>query len=105
MSPSRLSHRMRKLVDLGYVEVSGHACDGRVSIARVTDAGREFAAKVAPDHVRDVRRVIFDGLTPRQTAALADALGAIAGKLDGCGEFGPPRVLPERPTSADAPDQ
>ncbi|WP_432986438.1 MarR family winged helix-turn-helix transcriptional regulator [Dactylosporangium sp. CA-233914] len=81
MSPSRLSHRMRKLVDLGYVEISGDACDGRVSIARVTEAGREFAARVAPAHVADVRRLIFDHLDPAQTAALADALSVVAEKL------------------------
>jgi DNA-binding MarR family transcriptional regulator len=85
MSPSRLSHRMRKLVELGYVEVTGDACDGRVSIARITAAGRAFAERVAPEHVADVRRLIFDHLEPAQTAALADALGAIAGKLgDSC---------------------
>ena len=81
MSASRLSHRMRKLVDLGYVEIGGDAGDGRVSIARVTDAGREFAARVAPAHLADVRRLIFDHLDPAQTEALADALGAVADKL------------------------
>ncbi|GGM18864.1 MarR family transcriptional regulator [Dactylosporangium sucinum] len=81
MSPSRLSHRMRKLVDLGYVEISGDACDGRVSIARITQAGRRFAEQVAPAHVADVRRLIFDHLDREQTEALADALGAVAGKL------------------------
>ncbi|WP_238008136.1 MarR family transcriptional regulator [Dactylosporangium sp. AC04546] len=81
MSASRLSHRMRKLVDLGYVEISGDACDGRVSIARVTEPGRRFAEQVAPAHVADVRRLIFDHLDHDQTAALADALGAVAGKL------------------------
>ncbi|WP_432835832.1 MarR family winged helix-turn-helix transcriptional regulator [Dactylosporangium sp. CA-092794] len=81
MSPSRLSHRMRKLVDLGYVELTGDACDGRVSIAQVTAAGRAFAERVAPAHLADVRRLIFDNLDPAQTAALADALGAIAEKL------------------------
>jgi DNA-binding MarR family transcriptional regulator len=85
MSPSRLSHRMRKLVDLGYVDISGDACDGRVSIARVTDAGRAFAERVAPAHLADVRRLIFDHLDEAQTAALADALGAVAAKLgDSC---------------------
>jgi len=85
MSPSRLSHRMRKLVDLGYVEITGDACDGRVSIARVTPAGRRFADEVAPAHLADVRRLIFDHLEPAQIDALADALGAVAGKLgDSC---------------------
>ncbi|MGI5244891.1 MarR family winged helix-turn-helix transcriptional regulator [Dactylosporangium sp. CA-139066] len=93
MSPSRLSHRMRKLLDLGYVEIAGDACDGRVSIARITEAGREFAAAVAPAHVADVRRLIFDHLDAAQTEALADALGAIAGKLgESCpGQAGAPK--------------
>lgn len=81
MSQSRLSHRMRKLVDLGYVEVTGDACDGRVSIARVTAAGRRFAEQVSPAHVADVRRLIFDHLDEAQTAALADALGTVADRL------------------------
>src|SRR3954468_1191636 len=51
MSPSRLSHRMRKLVDVGYVEITGDPCDGRASIARVTDAGRRFVEQIAPAHV------------------------------------------------------
>jgi DNA-binding MarR family transcriptional regulator len=84
MSPSRLSHRLRKLVDLGYVEVAGSECDGRVSIARVTEAGRALVANVAPQHVRDVRRVIFDHLNPSQVGALADALGTVAHELGGC---------------------
>jgi DNA-binding MarR family transcriptional regulator len=85
MSPSRLSHRMRKLVELGYVDISPDAGDGRVSIARVTEAGRAFAEQVAPAHVADVRRLVFDHLDEAQTAALADALEAIAGKLgDSC---------------------
>src|SRR5258705_1724471 len=78
MSPSRLSHRMRKLVELGYVEISGSSCDGRVSIARVTDESRDFSASVSPAHVADVRRLIFDHLDPKQVDALADALGAVA---------------------------
>lgn len=96
MSPSRLSHRMRKLVDLGYVEISGDACDGRVSIARVTAKGRQFAERVAPAHVADVRRLIFDHLDPAQTAALADALSTVAEKLgESCpGAAGAPKGPP-----------
>lgn len=86
MSASRLSHRMRKLVDRGYVEIVASDDDGRVSIARLTPAGRAFIATIAPEHVRDVRRVIFDHLDKAQTAALADALGTIADKLGACSE-------------------
>ena len=78
MSPSRLSHRMRKLVDRGYIELTGSNADGRVSIAHITDKGREFVAEVAPVHLRDVRRLFFDDLSVEQTKALADALGTVA---------------------------
>jgi DNA-binding MarR family transcriptional regulator len=89
MSPSRLSHRMRKLLELGYVEITADPCDGRASIARVTAAGRRFAEQIAPAHVADVRRLIFDHLDPAQTAALADALGTIADKFgDSCPNSG-----------------
>ena len=100
VSPSRLSHRLRKLVDLGYIELGGSECDGRVSIARVTGAGREFVAKVAPDHVHDVRRVIFDHLDPAQVTALADALETVAHELGGCtsGPVGSATLTPSRPS-------
>ena len=84
MSPSRLSHRMRKLVDLGYIDLESSDCDGRVSIAHVTDKGRAFVATVAPEHVRDVRRLFFAHLSPRQIEALADALGTVAEHLSDC---------------------
>ncbi len=84
VSASRLSHRMRKLVDLGYVELRGSDADGRVSIAAITEGGRDLLAEVAPQHVRDVRRLIFDRLDEAQTAALADALGTVAEHLGAC---------------------
>jgi DNA-binding MarR family transcriptional regulator len=98
MSPSRLSHRMRKLLELRYVEVTGSTHDGRVSIARITDAGRAFTARVAPDHVRDARRLLFDHLTPQQVSALADALGTVASRLVGCPTLTDEKVSPPRDT-------
>jgi DNA-binding MarR family transcriptional regulator len=84
VSPSRLSHRMRKLIERGYVQVCGSHQDGRVSIAVITDAGRRLIEEVAPRHVADVRRLIFDHLDEAQTAALADALASVTGRLGGC---------------------
>jgi DNA-binding MarR family transcriptional regulator len=84
VSPSRLSHRMRKLIERGYVEVRGSADDGRVSIAAITGTGRRLIEDVAPQHVADVRRLLFDRLDESQTAALADALSAVAGSLGAC---------------------
>jgi DNA-binding MarR family transcriptional regulator len=80
-SQSRLSHRMRKLVDLGYVEQVPSTCDGRVSIARITAKGRQAVADLRPAYLRDVRRVLFDHLKDGQVTALADALDVVAAKL------------------------
>ncbi|MCW2639041.1 MAG: putative MarR family transcriptional regulator [Dactylosporangium sp.] len=84
VSPSRLSHRMRKLVERGYVQIRGSDDDGRVSIAVITDAGQRLIEEIAPQHVADVRRLLFDPLDEVQTAALADALSAVAGQLGAC---------------------
>ncbi|NJC73384.1 MarR family transcriptional regulator [Planosporangium thailandense] len=84
VSPSRLSHRMRKLIERGYVQVRGSDDDGRVSIAVITEAGRRLIEEVAPQHAADVRRLLFDRLSREQTAALADALASVAGQLAPC---------------------
>jgi DNA-binding MarR family transcriptional regulator len=78
VSQSRLSHRMNKLRDRGVVEIRPSDEDGRVSIAYITPEGAELMRMVAPAHVSDVRRLIFDHLERAQVAALADALGAVA---------------------------
>lgn len=80
-SPSRLSHRMRKLVELGYAEQRSSPSDGRVAIARITARGRQVVDKIGPAIREDVRRLIFDPLQPGQAEALADALSAIASGL------------------------
>lgn len=77
-SPSRLSHRMRKLVELGYAQQCRSESDGRVSVARITERGRQVVDQVGPAIVQDVRRLVFDPLRPEQTTALADALETIA---------------------------
>jgi DNA-binding MarR family transcriptional regulator len=78
VSPSRLSHRVRKLIDLGYVELRGCSGDARVRYAVITDAGRMLVDRIAPIHAAAVRRMVFDHLDPGQTKALADALDTIS---------------------------
>jgi DNA-binding MarR family transcriptional regulator len=80
-SPSRLSHRMRKLVELGYVEQRPGASDRRVTIAAITGPGRRVVDEITPAHLRDLRRLVFDQLAPPQVEALADAMGTIAEHL------------------------
>lgn len=78
MSQSRLTHRLRGLVDSGDVVVTTDPNDQRAKNATLTDQGMATLKGVAPAHVADVQRLIFEHLTAEQTRALADALGTVA---------------------------
>lgn len=80
-SASRLSHRVRKLVELGYVAQRPSPADRRVTIAEITERGRRVVDEITPGHLRDLRRLVFDGLRPEQVAALADAMVAVGQHL------------------------
>ena len=92
LSQSRLTHRMRCLVDNGDVEINPDPNDGRAKLATLTPAGQKRLAEVAPHHVDKVREIIFDHLTPSQTTSLASALGAIAAGLCEHPEYLNPRA-------------
>jgi len=68
---------MRRLVERGLIDQRPCTDDGRVTYAVLTEAGRSLTEEVAPQHVEDVRAIVFDALTDDQTTALADALEAI----------------------------
>lgn len=81
-SPSRLSHRMRKLIDLGYAERHPSPGDGRGSIACITERGRAVVEHTSPAVLRDLRRLVFDPLSPNQVKALADAMTTVTQHLE-----------------------
>ena len=81
MSPSRLTHRLRRLIERRLVERFASDQDGRIAYARLTPAGAELVAEVSPDHFAQVRSMIFDRLTQAQVVVLADAMQAIAAGL------------------------
>ncbi|MFT7648516.1 MAG: DNA-binding MarR family transcriptional regulator [Candidatus Poriferisodalaceae bacterium] len=91
-SQSRLSHRLRGLIDQG--EVSSRACesDRRVTYAQLTKAGRNKLEAVAPQHAEDVLQLLFDHLNTDQTEGLADALSTIAATLCSHDEYHAPKV-------------
>jgi DNA-binding MarR family transcriptional regulator len=77
-SLSRLSHAITRLERSGWVKRRN--CTergGRRTEARLTDAGFAKLEEIAPGHVREVHRLVFDVLTPEQLAALGDAARAI----------------------------
>lgn len=81
LSQSRLTHRIKTLVEAGDVVVAPDPDDGRAKVARLTASGFARLEGVAPAHVEDVQRLVFDHLDEDQTEALADALCTVAEAL------------------------
>ena len=75
ISPSRLSHAVTALEDRGWVTRCLAATDRQ--LIRLTSAGRASVEQIAPGHVVEVRRLVFDQLTPDEV----DQLARIAAKL------------------------
>ena len=76
-SQSRLSHAVARLEERGWVRRDPSAADGRGKLAVLTAAGQRALRDAAPGHVEQVRRVVFDRLTPEQVRQLAAITAAI----------------------------
>ncbi|MBB5923361.1 DNA-binding MarR family transcriptional regulator [Actinoalloteichus hoggarensis] len=76
-SPSRLSHAVSRLEARGWVARRRDRRNRRVVLASLTDQGFAALAAAAPGHVREVRRMLFDRLSPEQLDALADVTSAL----------------------------
>ena len=74
---SRLSHAVASLEQRGWAR--RHACpsDKRGQVACLTESGAAVLAEAAPGHVAEVRRLIFDHLTPEEV----ERLGVITAKV------------------------
>ena len=81
-SKSRLSHAVARLEERGWVERPACPTDRRGQIARLTDAGFAALDAAAPEHVDQVRRMVFDRLTPEQVEQLAAISAAIEAGVD-----------------------
>lgn len=77
-SKSRLSHAVARLEERGWVERVDCETDRRGQFARLTDAGFQALTAAAPGHAEQVRRSLFDLLTPEQAAQLGTVMAAIA---------------------------
>ena len=69
-SLSRLSHVVKKLEGRGWMERTPSPDDARVTMAALTDEGMAALEGLAPDHVRTVRELVFDGLDDRDVEDL-----------------------------------
>jgi DNA-binding MarR family transcriptional regulator len=71
-SLSRLSHVVTRLEGRDWVRREPLADNGRVTMARLTDAGYAKVVASAPSHVETVRRLVFDNLDRRQVRQLQE---------------------------------
>jgi DNA-binding MarR family transcriptional regulator len=82
-SQSRLSHLVSRLEERGWVRRERVGEDGRGYVAVLTDAGYDKVVATAPGHVDEVRRLVFEALTPQQIEALDEICSAILARLCG----------------------
>jgi DNA-binding MarR family transcriptional regulator len=86
-SLSRLSHVVSRLEQQGWVAREPCAGNGRVTMARLTDAGWEKVVATAPGHAAEVRRLVVDAVGPDRIADLDAITGAILRCLDPAGRM------------------
>ena len=82
MSQSRLTHAVSSMEERGLLARVPCPTDKRVQFAELTDAGRALLREVAPGHVAEVRRRVFDRLDPDDVAHLQRIAGALLSGLE-----------------------
>lgn len=81
-SLSRLSHVVRKLQERGWIERRPSPDDARVTTAYLTGEGMATIEALAPEHVRTVRDMIFDGLEEQDVRDLERVGKKIIARID-----------------------
>lgn len=78
----RLSQVVARLEKRGWVRRTPDPCDGRYTLAILTDEGWAKVVAAAPGHVEAVREYVFDPLTKAQVRQLAGIGDRIMGAID-----------------------
>ncbi|MEU0563771.1 MarR family transcriptional regulator [Nonomuraea sp. NPDC005983] len=81
-SQSRLSHAVARLEERGWVRRARCSDDRRGNTAVLTEDGFAALAAAAPGHVEEVRRSLFDVLTPEQVRSLDEICTAVRNTLE-----------------------
>lgn len=82
LTRSGLTRRMDGVLKKKLVARVQSTEDGRVAYAQMTPKGIELLRVIAPEHLRTVRKMMFDHLTPTEVKALASGLGKVATRLE-----------------------
>lgn len=86
---SRLSHQLTRMERRGLVVREDCGTDRRGAFVVLAPAGRQALEAAVPPHVEEVRRAVFDRLTPEQVAQLGEVCDVLLAGLDpdaGCAE-------------------
>lgn len=78
---SGVTRAISRLVEAGWVRRLECKDDKRGMLAELTDAGAEKLAAASPGHVAEVRRNMFDLLSPRDVAILGHDFGEMRAHL------------------------
>ncbi|MBI4941079.1 MAG: MarR family transcriptional regulator [Actinobacteria bacterium] len=81
-STARLSHVAGRLEQRGLIERRTRPDDRRSIYAVVTEPGRELVRAAAPEHVRQVRRLVVDALGQERFAALGSMCALVLESID-----------------------
>jgi len=88
-SQSRLSRIVARLEVAGFVTRQMAPDDRRAVLATLTEAGLAKLVAAAPGHVAQVRKLVFDRLSPAQVASLNEVARALANPEDHAACDGP----------------
>jgi DNA-binding MarR family transcriptional regulator len=80
-SPSRITHAVERLVELGWVERANCPGDRRGWFAVMTGEGFDALRAAAPRHVEHIRRHLFEGMSGADVAELRRLSEAILARL------------------------
>ncbi|GLY02467.1 MULTISPECIES: MarR family transcriptional regulator [Actinoplanes] len=81
-TPSRLSHAVTSLEQRGWVERTACRWDKRGQLAQLTDDGMAYLETIAPGHVDEVRRLVFDHLSEADVACLGSMIDKLLPTLN-----------------------
>lgn len=87
----RLSHVCSRLHGRGIVDRSPHPDDRRVTVVRLTDAGKRAFIRALPGHLATARALVIDALTPEQLDALTAITTVIRTRLGADADCAPTR--------------
>ena len=79
---SRLSHHLGRMEKRGLISRDPCAADGRGAEVVLTRSGADCFRRATIPHLRAVRELFLDALSPEQLAAAADVAGTLRRHLD-----------------------